>query len=59
MFSFDSDKLKIITLRRAQNVGDSGPYKISICLFNPLVPEYFFAILAEIYCTTFGDARHK
>ena len=67
MFSFamtsglasDSDKFKItITLRRAHKFGDTGPYKNFDFLYNPLVPE-FFAILAKIYCPTFGDARHK
>ena len=48
----------IITLRRAQKFGDTGPYKNFDFLYNPLVPE-FFAILAKIYCPTFGDARHK
>ena len=50
MFSFamtsglasDSDKFKtIITLRRAQKFGDTGPYKNFDFLYNPLVPEFF------------------
>ena len=50
MFSFamtsglasDSDKFKIIiTLRRAQKFGDSGPYKNFDFLYNPLVPKVF------------------
>ena len=37
----DSDKFKIIiTLRRAQKFGDSGPYiQISIFLYNPLMTK--------------------
>ena len=50
MFSFamtsglasDSDKFKIIiTLRRAQKFGDTGPYKNFDFLFNPYLPELF------------------
>ena len=50
MFSFamtiglasDSDEFKIIiTLRRAQKFGDTGPYKNFDFLYNPLVPECF------------------
>ena len=56
MFSFamtsglasDSDKFKIIiTLRRAQKFGDTGPYKNFDFLFNPLLT--FFAIWASFY----------
>ena len=36
------DKFKIIiTLRRAQKFGDTGPYKNYDFLYNPLVPEFF------------------
>ena len=36
------DKFKIIiTLRRAQKFGDTGPYKNFDFLNNPLVPEFF------------------
>ena len=51
MFSFamtsglasDSDKFKIIiTLRRAETFGESGPYKNFDFLYNPLVPEFFW-----------------
>ena len=36
------DKFKIlITLRRAQKFGDTGPYKNFDFLFNPLKPEFF------------------
>ena len=36
------DKFKIIiTLRRAQKFGDTGPYKNFDFLYNPLVPEFF------------------
>ena len=50
MFSFamtsglasDSDKLKIIiTLRRAQKFGDSGPYKNFDFLYNPYLHDFF------------------
>ena len=50
MFSFamtsglasDSDKFKIIiTLRRAQKFGDSGPYKNFDFLYNPLMTKVF------------------
>ena len=50
MFSFamtsglasDSDKFKIIiTLRRAQKFGDTGPYKNFDFLFNPFLPKVF------------------
>ena len=50
MFSFamtsglasDSDKFKIIiTLRRVQKVGDSGPYKNFYFLYNPLMTKVF------------------
>ena len=50
MFSFamtsglasDSDKFKIIiTLRRAQKIGDSGPYKNFDFLYNPLMTKVF------------------
>ena len=50
MFSFamtsglasDSDKFKIIiTLRRAQKFGDTGPYKNFDFLFNPLLHDFF------------------
>ena len=50
MFSFamtsglasDSDKFKIIiTLRRAQKFGDTGPYKNFDFLFNPFLPKFF------------------
>ena len=50
MFSFamtsglasDSDKFKIIiTLRRAQKFGDTGPYKNFDFLFNRLLPTRF------------------
>ena len=38
----DSDQFKIIiTLRRAQKFGDTGPYKNLVFSFNPLVPEVF------------------
>ena len=52
MFSFalasDSDKFKIIiTLRRAQKFGDSGPYKNFDFLYNPLMTKVF-AISAKI-----------
>ena len=62
MFSFamtsglasDSDKFKIIiTLRRAQKFGDTGPYKNFDFLFNPFLPN-FFAISAKIECSTCG-----
>ena len=44
------DKFKIlITLRRAQKFGDTGPCKNFDFLFNPLKPE-FFKILGKIYC---------
>ena len=55
MFSFamtsdlasDSDKFKIIiTQRRAQKFGDTGPYKNFEFLYNPLVPEFFFCNLS-------------
>ena len=37
-----SDKFKmIITLRRAQKFGDTGPCKNFDFLFNPLRPEFF------------------
>ena len=51
MFSFamtsglasDSDKFKIIiTLRRAQKFGDTGPYKNFIFLNNPLTDKFFW-----------------
>ena len=36
------DKFKIlITLRRAQKFGDTGPCKNFDFLFNPLKPEFF------------------
>ena len=51
MFSFaitsglasDSDKFKIIiTLRRVQKIGDSGPYKnVDFFLYNPLMTKVF------------------
>ena len=50
MFSFamtsslasDSDKFKIIiTLRRAQKFGDTGPYINFDILFNPLLRDFF------------------
>ena len=50
MFSFamtsglasDSDKFKIIiTLRRAQKFGDSGPYKNFDFLYNPYLHDFF------------------
>ena len=50
MFSFamtsglasDFDKFKIIiTLRRAQKFGDTGPYKNFDFLFNPLLHDFF------------------
>ena len=50
MFSFamtsglasDSDQFKIIiTLRRAQKFGDSGPYKNFDFLYNPLMTKVF------------------
>ena len=38
----DSDKFKIIiTLRRAQKFGDSGPYKNFYFLYNPLMTKVF------------------
>ena len=38
----DSDKFKIIiTLRRAQKFGDTGPYKNFDFLFNPLLHDFF------------------
>ena len=47
-FASDSDKFKIIkTLRRAQKYRDTGPYKNFDFLYNPLVPEFFFAISAK------------
>ena len=64
MFSFamtsglasDSDKFKIIiTLRRAQKFGDTGPYKNFDFLYNPFCPR-FFAILAKIECSHCGSA---
>ena len=62
MFSFamtsglasDSDKFKIIiTLRRAQKFGKSGPYKNLVFWLTHLSPN-FFAILAKIECSTCG-----
>ena len=37
----DSDKFKIIiTLRRAQKFGDTGPYKNLVFLINPFDPDF-------------------
>ena len=39
----DSDKFKIIiTLRRAQKFGDTGPYKNFIFFNNPLTDKFFW-----------------
>ena len=39
--SSDSDKFKIIiTLRRGQKFGDTGPYKNFDFLFNPLLHDF-------------------
>ena len=72
MFSFamtsglasDSDKFKIIiTLRRAQKFGDSGPYKNFDFLYNPLMTKvfiyfyfiYFIYLLESIFREYFRE----
>ena len=54
----DSDKFKIIiTLRRAQKFGDTGPHENFDFLYNPLVPEFFRNFSLNLL-SPFGDARH-
>ena len=73
MFSFamtsglasDSDKFKIIiTLRRAQEFGDTGPYKNFDFLFNPHMPDVFcnFSLNLESFIKDAGhicDLAHE
>ena len=65
MFSFamtsglasDSDKFKIIiTLRRAQKFGDTGPYKNFDFLFNRLLVAIF---LTEGFFTMFPNGNSR
>ena len=67
MFSFamttglasDSDKFKIIiTLRRAQKSGDTGPYKNFDFLFNPHMPDVFCNFSRNLV-SFIKDAGHK
>ena len=54
----DSDKFKLaIALRRAQQFGDTGPYTIFVFSYNPLVPEFSFALIgfvAGIFCESYA-----
>ena len=44
----------VFTASRSEERSSTVTFRVSFDL-NPLVPE-FFAILAKIYCPTFGDA---